>query len=334
MNRTTLTLLAMVACEACSRTPARTARPDATPPVTVSPAVTIPPEVATPSAAIVTAPDLMAVAPELTAASAELLIERFGAQYASAEAIAEAGIATASSGFRTLDPKEAAEAGALLDAAYGTLGSGGRAKIGVYLDQVRSGAVTPGESAAGRQLFTDALGRLPARRRVRLASLYETAIVAGLKEYAAAQTRTRDAQPIGGVAVAPAAPSAALVTTATSVGSTRSGSIHPSMAGLLPKTGGLPTRGEAYWKAEAQRRQQRVTTLEQELAKLQAQYDAWSKSGPDRSGTLMAADRTAWAENTRRRIAELKGLAEQARVSVLDLEYDCVRDNGLPGWVR
>jgi hypothetical protein len=331
MNRTMSILLAALACAACSAPETRTVGPESTPSATVPAAL----PAATPTAEGVTAADVMAVAPELTASSAALLVERFGARYATAEAIAEAGIATASTGFGTLDPAAAKEAGALLDAAYATLGSGGRARIGSYFDHVRSGRVTPEESREGRRLFTEALHRLPEARRSRLASLYESAIAAGLKEVVAAEARTRDAQPVG---IVPAAANGPVVGMATSPAVTRGGSVDNAMSRVVAPKSSLSTRGEAYWKAEAQGRHERLATLEKDLVAAEAEGARYvyppkitGQTGFDAPTPDPFYNRR---EQINKRIAQLKVKIESARKAVLDLEFDCVHDNGLPGWAR
>jgi hypothetical protein len=130
---------------------------------------------------VVSVAELRAIAPELTERSAARLVEAFGQSGQPADAIAEAGLMTASQGFRTFDGALMAETAGLLGESYETLTPGDRARLGTYLDHVRAGGAAPDEAREGRRLFAQAVRNLDDARRSRLTALYEQGIVAGIR---------------------------------------------------------------------------------------------------------------------------------------------------------
>ena len=278
---------------------------------------------------------LQAIAPELSARSAARLIEAFGRSGQTAEAVAEAGLATASQGFRTLDDATVREAGAVLAEAYATLAPADRVKLGSYLDRVRSGDAV-GDARDGRRLFAQAVANLGSERRSRLQELFEQGIFAGLQYESEARERTLAAQPVE-VGTAPPEPARTSLVAGPQRG-TAPGVVVPSPARL--EAGGAPKgRGEAYWRAEAQRRRERVSVLERELAEAEAAgarfvYSSDESDGQMGFGTPTPNPFYVARAKANARIAQLRSQLASAKQRLSELDDDARRDSAMPGWLR
>jgi hypothetical protein len=283
--------------------------------------------------AVLTVEALRAIAPELTARSAAGLIEAFGRSGQPAEAVAEAGLATASQGFRTLDEDAVREVGALLDAAYATLAPEDRSRLGSYLDRVRSGGTTRDDSRAGHALFAQAATNLGAQRLLRLQALFERGILAGLQYEADARARTLAARTLEAEP-----PRASLVPGPHRV-QVAPGAVRPP-ARSAPEVREPPKgRGEAYWRREAERRRARVATLERELAEAEligASYVYGAASGDGQIGFGTPTPDPFYVNRTKinARIAQLRSQLDAAKQSLSDLDDDARRDYAMPAWLR
>jgi len=277
---------------------------------------------------------LQAIAPELSARSAARLIEVFGRSGQTAEAVAESGLVTASQGFRTLDDGTVREVGAVLAEAYATLAPADRMKLGSYVDRMRSGDAVGDEARDGRRLFTQAVANLDAGRRSRLQALFEQGIFAGLQYEVDARERTLAAQPVG---IAPPEPARTSLVAGPRRGAAP-GVVIPSPARL--EAGGAPKgRGEAYWRAEAQRRRERVSVLERELAEAEAAgarfiYSSDESDGQMGFGTPTPNPFYVARAKANARIAQLRSQLASAKQRLSDLDDDARRDSAMPGWLR
>lgn len=319
---------------ACACTSPR-ARPSDAPPAEVAASVPAVEPSATPTPeAVVTVEALQAIAPELNARCAARLIEAFGRAGQPVDAVAEAGLAMASQGFRTLDQGAVREAGALLDEAYATLASEDRARLGAYLDRVRSGGTSHDETREGHSLFARAALNLDGGRRSRLQALFEKGVLAGLQYEEDARARTLAAQPV----LVPTEPVLSSIEPGPHRVTVPPGALRTpvpvAMEGVAPKG-----RGEAYWRAEAERRRRRVEALERELAEAEAAaasfvYSSDGSDGQIGFGTPSPNPFYVARTKANARIAQLRSQLATAKQRLSDLDDDARRDYAMPGWLR
>jgi hypothetical protein len=322
---------ALLVC-ACAAPPARQADEASPEPSDAAP-VTAP---SAPAPRGLTAEDVLAIAPELTARSATRLLEIHGGSGPTAEMVAEAGLATAAQGFRTFDEEMAREVGALLDRAYGTLTAHDRATLGAYLDRVRSGSTSPDEARAGHRLFAQAVASLDAERRSRLALLIERGLFAGLQYEVDARARTLAAKPIDVAVMAGPQQRSGMAQPGPRVAEVPPGAVP--QAARESGFGAPKGRGEAYWRAEADRRRTKVTSLERELEAAILDGARYIYP-PDTNGQIGFGTPTpdpfyVNREKANARIAQLKTQLAAAKQRLSDLDDEARRDYAMPGWLR
>jgi hypothetical protein len=322
-----IVLAAGLLSSACAAPPAREADAPvstAAPAPAPAPALAAPP----PAAPAPSAAEVRAVAPELTERAAAEVVARSARPGQVPEAVAESALAIASRGIPALSPAEQGELGQLLDGAYAALAPSERERLGTYLDRARAGQASPAETVAGRRLFNEALRGLPQPRLARLAELFEQAIAAGIRTDAEAADRTRQAQTIQEplmAGVAPNPPSTSVVP-----GPIR-GTLTGALPGQAPSRHGAPAgRGEAYWRAEAQRRRDRVANAERELAA--AESVGLNVHGP--SNILERSELLAKKAQLDARIERARRELAAARQRLSDLDDEARRDYAMPGWLR
>lgn len=117
--------------------------------------------------------------PLLTPAAAEMLMGQSQAQVLEPPEAFRRTYLLVGKGLPALDKAEEKEMGALSSELYGKLPGAARARLGAYIERVRSGRPTdPAQDQAMSALVKGAAERMPAPRRVRLQALFEKAIAA------------------------------------------------------------------------------------------------------------------------------------------------------------
>src|SRR4029079_15097648 len=187
-----------------------------------------------------TAAELQALAPELTPASAALLVS--DVPNATGPGLADLGLVVATRGFDQMERDELAEMAALIEEAYATLPPGDHAWMGEYMRMLRDGSLAAADGVRGRRLLTQGVNALAPPRRERLQSLMETAIRAGLK------TRRRDAAPDDEPAPSGASPSRPALVQRPLPPVAQGAQTLPTQPGGAVSAGN--GHGEAYWRSQ------------------------------------------------------------------------------------
>lgn len=137
--------------------------------------------------------ELMQAAPELTLASAEMLVAEV--PNGAGTGLAEMALLFASRGFDGMERAELVELGQLFEEAYARLPPPDHVWMGDYMRMLRDGSLDASGSARGRRLLTEGVSALPEEQRQRLQALLEKAIRAGIAARRRGEERT---QPAGG----------------------------------------------------------------------------------------------------------------------------------------
>jgi hypothetical protein len=278
--------------------------------------------------------ELMQLAPELTPASAEMLVREV--PNASGHGLAEIGWLMATRGFDGMERDDLRELGALIEEVYATLPPEDHAWMGRYLSMLRDGSLSKEDGVRGRTLFTDGVNKLPPERRQRLQALVEKAVRAGIVARRIAEGRTQEAleAPVSAApAMAPPAEGAASPTPAAGSGAPAPGaSAAPAAASPAPASPAAAAaappaspaaeeRGEGYWRALMQSARARVARLRNQIADV---------DGAARREAVQGVDQKKRLEELARLRAELA----EAERAVGEIEEQARAAGALPGWLR
>ena len=291
-----LAIVLAIAAVATWRTPS--APPPGAP---MAPAPSVDPQVA--------ARELVALAPELTPASAEMLVREFPGP--PSPGLAEMGLLFASSGFDLMEREELQEMRQLFEEVYATLPPADRAWMGDYMRMLREGSLTEEASARGRRLLTQGVNLMPAERRARLQALIEKAIGAALDARRKAKGKT---PPSATPAAAPLVPHVGMPPN----------SPLPEPAGIAPTASpsGPVVKDEAYWRS-------RMKEAREKAAKLKQQVEELDTAARQYSGSTTIAQRSRLE-----RLAKLREELAAAEKAIGDTEEEARRAGALPGWLR
>lgn len=293
-----------------------------------------------------TAAELLALAPELTPASAALLVS--DVPNATGPGLADLGLVVATRGFDQMERDELAEMAALIEEAYATLPPGDHAWMGEYMRMLRDGSLAAADGVRGRRLLTQGVNALAPPRRERLQALMETAIRAGLK------ARRRDAAPDDEPAPSGTSPSGPALVQRPLPPVAQGAQTLPSQPGGAVSAGN--GHGEAYWRSQMQAARARVAQLKGQIEALdkEAAREAQGPgpapvcpktipSTPQQQAALDDCLKTrqnwhlAWQVRQGERAQRLTQLQDElaaAQRGIGDVEDEARRDGALPGWLR
>jgi hypothetical protein len=301
---------------------------------------------------------LAVLAPELSPSAARRLVAAT-ATYSSEVFLAERGLLLATNGFSSMRREDVAELGRLYSRGYQGLGPADREWMSTYVQRLRGGALTAEDSTRGRTLMTRSVNALSATERSKLQSLFERALVAGLRDEQLAAERARNES-----ATAPPPRSASSSSTGSppvSFGGTpwedRTARNDAARSGnAAPPQRETNAKGEAYWRSRMQAARERVTSLEKRVADLERTSNASAYGSgyvevcrpPER---LTRETERAYQECVQRtgaqpfrevaghqrdleRLDQARRDLAAARIAVSDLEDEARRAGAPPGWLR
>jgi hypothetical protein len=317
-------------------------------PVTTAPAIAALATAAPGSDTQAATVELTRLAPELTPASARLLMGEVPND--SGTRLAEAGLLLATRGFDSMDRAQLLELKQLVDEVYATLPRNDRGWMDEYMRSLRDGSLTAEGSLRGRRLLRDGIGGLPPARRQRLQELFEKAIAVGLVSRREEEARTRMAM-LEPVAAAPSAGSAAPPLSRDLPMASPPADSPP--AGLSDASG--DGRGESYWRSVMQHARARVARLKTEIEALDRAANRGAY-GPERSVECQAPYGTAdsraayvrcqavkqnedanWRGDQGKRLQQLERMRAElaaAERAIGEIEDEARRAGALPGWLR
>jgi len=125
-----------------------------------------------------TAAELLRLAPELTPAAAQMLVD--DVPNATGPGLADMGLVVATRGFPHMEQAELNEMAALMEECYAALPPGDHKWMGDYMRMLRDGTLSADDGARGRRLLSTGVSALAPPRRERLQALMEKAIRAGI----------------------------------------------------------------------------------------------------------------------------------------------------------